>query len=451
MKHPRKKLLAALAALALLPGAVWAQNGGGQAFSLSQAKSYAVEHNIEYKNAALDVDASRQKVNEITAIGLPQVSGSASFQSFIDIPVQLIPAAAFDPTAPADLYVPVQFGIDNTLQAGLTVNQLVFDGTYIVGLQSAKTYVSLSEKMRAKSAIDIKDRVASAYYGVLAMEESIKALKDNLNYLESTLQETKAIAEQGLMDETEADQMELTVGNVRNMLASMERQREVAYKSLKYSMGMPLTSEITLSETLSDLVGESAANAASADPKVNLGSHVDYQLAATQEELMKLNMKKEKYTRLPSLGGYFSYSRSSFSNEFDFADWYPSTLWGLQLNVPIFDSFGTHNKIKQAKIEVEKAENNREMLEQALQIQAESAQEEYLTALANYNHEKSNLQLSNDILRKTVARQQSGMASSLEVSTANAQYLTTQNNVVAAQLQLLNAKAKLASATGNYN
>lgn len=448
MKHPRKILSAVLVAVGLMPLLTVAQNGGGPAYTLAAAQKYAVENNIEYKNSMLDVDASKMKVKEITAIGLPQVGGSASFQSFLDIPVQLVPAVAFDPTAPDDLYLPVQFGIDNTVQGGITVNQLVFDGTYIVGLQSAKTYVSMSDKMRQKSAIDIKDRVTGAYYGALAMEASIKSLAENLTFLEDNLREMNAIAKEGLLDQTEADQMELTVANVRNTLASMQRQREIAYKSLKYTMGMDLNSEITLSESLDALVSDNVDAASS--PKVNLGSHIDYQLAATQEELMLLNMKKEKYSRYPSLGGYFSYTRSSFSNELKFSDWYPSTVWGLQLSVPIFDSFGTANKIKQAKVEAEKAGNNRAMLEQALEVQAATAHSEYLSAMASLTHEQSSLELSNSILQKTIIRQKNGMASSMEVSTANAQYLSTQSNLVAAQIALLNAKIKLASAIGQY-
>jgi len=446
MFHPVKSLIA----LAVVTAFGFSALAQGQAFSLAQAQKFATENSLLMKNATLDLEASRKKVSEIRSIGLPQINGEAKFNHFIDIPTQVIPAVAFEPTAPPDLFVPVQFGIDNDVSAGLTATQLFFDGTYIVGLQSAKTYVQLSERSEDKVIQDVKAGVAEAYYQTLTAQESAKMVGDNLVELEKNLKEMKAFFEQGLIEDTEVDQMELTVSSVRATKDNLDRQVEIAAQLLKFQMGMPLGSQISLTDNLESLsknINES--NVATA--KVNLTNHPEYKLLETQENLMALNLKKEKFRRLPTLAGYASYSRNSFSNDLNFQDFFPTTVVGLTLNVPIWSSFGSNAIIAQANIELEKTKNQRSLLEQNLELQASVAKSEYLNAKANYENEKDNLALAQKILDKTIIKQRNGMASSLEVTQANAQLLTTQTSYVQSAMNMLNAKLKLDQALGQYN
>ena len=122
----RINILCTIAGIVLVANASAQQ---AQSFSLDEAVSYAVKHNYQLQQATFDLDISKRKVKETTAIGLPQINGEASYNNFIDIPTQVAEASAFDPTAPAGVLVPLQFGLPHSMSAGLTASQLIFDGS----------------------------------------------------------------------------------------------------------------------------------------------------------------------------------------------------------------------------------------------------------------------------------------------------------------------------------
>ena len=145
-------------------------------FSLKQAQDYALKNNYQIKNAQLDVTIAKKKVWETTAYGLPQVMAEAKFQNFIDLPTNLIPANAFNPLAPEGEFAELQFGTDYNTSATISASQLIFDGSYIVGLQAARTYQELSINNKKKTDEEIKYAVAQAYHTVLVAKENEKVL-----------------------------------------------------------------------------------------------------------------------------------------------------------------------------------------------------------------------------------------------------------------------------------
>ena len=95
-------------------------------------------------------------------------------------------------------------------------------------------------------------------------------------------------------------------------------------------------------------------------------------------------------------------------------------------------------------------QNNKELLEQNLRMQVELSRADFLNARAQFENEKSNLELAQRILDRTVFKQKNGMASSMDVTNANTQYLTTQSNYMQAQVRVLAARTKFLKALGKY-
>lgn len=422
------------------------------AFSLKEAQEYALKNAYSIKNAKSDVKIAESKIFETTTLGLPQVKGEINFQNYIDIPTQVLPANAFNPMADPKELVPLRFGTDYNTNAGLTATQLIFDGSYIVALQASRSYALLSKLTLSKTENDVKEAVAQAYYTVIVAEENKKILQQSLENMNKLLKETEAIYKSGFVEEQDVDQLKVSVTTLNNSLNRLNKQIEIAYKLLKLQMGIDIDAQITLTDNLSSLIVNNTAEAlVSSDFKYS--ENLDYKLLQTQAHLAKLGLRRERYGYLPSLGAFFTHQQNALRNEFDIFDndkkWFPTTLWGVKMSIPIFDSGMKGAKISQAKQEYNKILNTQKQIEQSLKIQAENAKADFTSALERYMNEKENLNLTEKIYNKTLIKYKEGLATSLELAQAQSQFLSTQGNYVNAMLDLLNSKARLEKIMNN--
>ena len=422
----------------------------GNGFSLKQAQDYALKNNYQGLNTQRDIESARKKVWETTAIGLPQVSVEAQFQNFIKLPTSLIPATAFNPNAAEDEYAELQFGTDYNTTASISATQLLFDGSYIVGLQAAKTYKELSVNNKKKTDQEIKDAVAKAYNTVLVAQENQKVLEQSYQSTETLFNETKAMFDAGLTEEQNADQLQLNLTNLKNSVTQATRQVEIAKNLLKFQMGMDISQPIELTDKLDQLI-ENEDMSTFMNQQLDVSNHVEYQLIQTNEKLMKLNFRKEKYAFAPSIAAFFNHQEQNMSNNFDAfsgGKWYPSTLWGISVKIPLISSGMRLSKMGQAKLEYEKAVTTSKQVEQSLMLKAQNAQSDFNTAYDLYNNQKESLKLAKSIHNKTIKKYGEGVVSSMELTQSQAQMLSTEGMYIKSILDLLNAKSTLKRSLG---
>lgn len=421
-----------------------------KSFSLQEAQAYAVENNYKNKKAMLDIDIAKKKVWETTAAGLPQVSANAKVQKFLDIPVNLAPASAFNPAAPEGELAELQFGLDYSNSVGITASQLIFDGSYIVGLQAAKTYKNLSISNQLKTEIELNEAVKQAYFTVLVAEENTAVLEKSKEAVDEILKETNALYKEGMVDEQSVDQLTLTVNELTTAVGIAKGQIKFARKLLKLQMGMDIVNEITLTEGLDVFIGD--VQVAQEEQAFNVENHVDYNLVETNMRLQKLNLRKEKYSFLPSVSLFLNHEQQNMNNKFDAFSggrWYPMTVIGAQLTLPILTSGSRLSKMSQAKIEYEKSEISAKEVEQGLLYQTQLAQSNYETNYETYLNQKANMALAKKIYDKTVLRYKEGVSSSLDLSQTQNQYLTAEGNYIKALLDLLKSKSELQKSYGS--
>lgn len=419
-------------------------------FSLQEAQNYAIENNYKNKKAMLDIDIAKKKIWETTAAGLPQVNANAKIQKFLDIPVNLAPANSFNPLAPADELVELQFGLDYSNSFGITASQLIFDGSYIVGLQAAKTYKNLSISNQVKTEIELNEGVKQAYFTVLVAEENTTVLNKSKEAVDVILKETTALYKEGMVDEQSVDQLTLTVNELSTAVGIAEGQVSFARKLLKLQMGLDIATKITLKEGLDVFTGE--VQTLTEEKELNVENHVDYNLVETNMRLQKLNLRKEKYSFLPSINVFLSHEQQNMNNKFDAfsgGKWYPMTVVGAQLTLPILTSGSRLSKMSQAKIEYEKSEISAKEVEQGLLYQTQVAQSNYETSHETYLNQKANMALAKKIYDKTVMRYKEGVSSSLDLSQTQNQYLTAEGNYIKALLDLLKSKSELQKSYGS--
>ena len=417
-------------------------------FSLEQARAYAVENSYYTRKAVMDQQMASKKMKEVTAIGLPQLNASADFKNFFDIPTSLIPDFA---NPGSDDKIPTQFGTNYNVSAGFTVNQLIFNGSYIVGLQAAKSYRNMSEKVVVKSEREIKDQVTLAYGNVITAVENYETIKGNKTYLEQTLEETQALYESGFAQEQDVDQLTILVQSAKIQYNRADRLREISENFLKFQMGITSSSTITLTDSLQVIIAY-GNDSAIVNQAFDINAHIDYQIAQNNQELQLLNLKNEKAAFLPSLGAFYQYQQGYQKDDLSLGNdyWFPTSLWGLQLNIPIFSS-GQRTYVKQqAELNWQKSEIDTKMAEESLTIEFLTSKSEYQFTIDQYKNAKDNMELVQRIVTKETIKYQEGMSSSLNLANAQIQFFQIQGAYIQSIMEMINARSAMDRILSNY-
>lgn len=421
-------------------------------FTLKEAQDFAVVNSYFTRGAIMDVTMAEQKVKEITGLGLPQIMGNASYNYFIDIPTQLIPANAFDSNAPADEFAELQFGTKHNMKTGIQVNQMIFDGAYVIGLKVSKTYRELAYAKKAKSVVEIKRDVVKAYGLAIVSKMNLDYVKENEAKLKSLVKENQAIYVAGFLEEKDLDQVKLLLLNTQSVLIETINGYKVSQDMLKFTMGMPIGETIVLTQDIEAIKKPFIAKNENLNAKLSLSTHVDYRRASANLESQSLSLSNEKMTYYPKLYGFLNLEGNNFGNKFNaFSNsgkWFPTTIVGLQLNVPIFTGGQRHMKVQQAKVGLEQAELQLEQMEQGLQLDLANKRNTYEAAMNKLDINQKNLDLSSRIKDQTRIKYKEGMSSSVELTQTENQFLQSQINFVLSMYDVITSKADLDYALG---
>ncbi|PHR73584.1 MAG: transporter [Lutibacter sp.] len=415
-------------------------------FNLDEAIEYALQNNRTVKNAIRDIEAAKKQKWETTTIGLPQISAEMDYKNWLKQQVSLLPAKLFDSNAPDDELAEIAFGTRQTMSATATLNQLLFDGSYLVGLQSAKVFLEISENAKEKTDLEIRKAVINSYGNVLLAKESVKILERNITVLEKTLFETNKIYENGLEEEESVEQLQITLSSIKSNLNKTTRLEKLAYQMFNITLGIDLDDKTTLTETLENLTSKNISlDLLNAENDVE--NTIDYKIATNDKRSKELLLKLEKSKALPSLSAFINGGYTANSDAFTFTNsnqkWFGSSLFGVSLNVPIFSSGARNAKTQRARINLEKSNENLTETEQQLRLQIASAKSDYQFVIEDYENKKQNLNLAERIEKKNQTKFFEGIASSFELRQAQTQLYSIQQEFLQAMLDVINKKATL--------
>jgi len=434
----------------LFATALAAQAQGPISLSLQQAMDMAAQQAYSVQASALEAEKMQHRVKEITAIGLPQINGEVQVQNFIDVPTQLIPNFFTPGQGPE--FVAAQFGLPWNASAGATLSQLLFDGSYLIGLKATKALAQQSREELEKARADARNQAAKAYYGVLASEEGARITAEGIPLIEQSLREARAMLEAGFLEETDVDRLIIQLEQTTSLKNSFQQQANVARMLLALTLGAPQGTPITLTDDLRAILNDAGETALS-EQSFQPGSHIELQGAETLVRLQTLNMRNERSKQLPSLGGFLSHQQVWNGPDFDPGGtypFYPTTVWGLKLNVPVISSGSRHHKVKQASIALKQVEVNRTATEQRLLAEVERTKSQARTAFENYRTEERNLLLAQRIMERTSIKFGQGAASSFELTQERGNSLTAQQQYVQRLVELLTTRADLRRALDLY-
>ncbi|MCD6347768.1 MAG: TolC family protein [Bacteroidales bacterium] len=447
-----KNLLILLIALVSLSGLLTQATAQAQLkdFTLKQAQDYAIRNNYQAKNAIIDVAIAARKVKENLAAGFPQVSSSISYNNFINLATQLIPAEFFG--GEPGTFMEVQFGTKNNASLQGQVSQLIFNGAYFVGLKAAKTFKQMSELQLEQVENDVKQAIANAYYLVLISMENKTLMEETVSTMEKLVSDTKAMYEQGFMQDTDVDKLTLLLSDLKTNVLNAKNQIKNASYLLKFNMGMKVTDEINLTDNLETLILTVNPDASLAlDLKKE--EHISFRIIETQQTITELQWKLARTEFMPTVSGFLSQTENAQRNTFNFFDfdqkWFPTTLAGVQINIPIFSSGSRLQKVKQARMEMEKAQNTKTQVSESLVMGAVTAKNNFSVSVETFNNKRENFNLSKKIYNKEQIKYKNGVSSSTDLNQSYNQLLESQGNYLGAMLDMLNKNQELKKAYNN--
>jgi outer membrane protein TolC len=420
-----------------------------QSFSLKQAVDYAITHQVQVKNSQIDLQNASAKINEIKAMGLPQVNGSLALTNNIVLQRAFIPAKIFNPAAAEGELIAAKFGVDNSGFASVGLSQLVFDGSYLLGLKATSVYKDLAVKSVTQSKQQVAENVTKAYYGILVNEKRMGLLSLNLARLDTLLKETRELNKQGFVEKIDVQRLDVQANNLRTELDNVNRLQELSYSLLKFQMGYPIEEPIKVTESLEKI--ELATFNTNTAGEFSYANRIEYSILQTQENLAELDLKSIKAGYLPRLVLNANYGYNAGANAFgDLVSkpWFDNAAVTVALQIPIFDGFSKKYKAVQSANNLQKVRQSYGLLKSSIDLQRSQASITMKNALESMKEQKANLDLANEISRVTRVKYQQGVGSNLEVLNAESSIKESQANYFTALYNALIAKVEVEKANG---
>lgn len=419
-------------------------------FKLADALTYALENNPTAKNARLELLISKATIKQTTAQGLPQINGSYNLDYNPKIPVVFLPNQPpfGDPSNPSDV-IPARFGVSYSSGLGVTVSQMIFDGSFFVGLRAAKTLLDLTNKDLKKAEIDVIENVKKAYFGVLVNQQRIRLAEANLSRIDTLLKETTALLEAGFVEKLDVSRVQVQRNNSYTQVQRSQTGLDISKQILKLQMGMPIEYEVILAESLEELSPKEETLALLGEEGAE---RVELEQVATQLSLAGLDLKNNQSQYMPKIDFIGNTRRSGAGNEldrvFNSSNWFGSSLVGLSMSVPIFDGFSKAARIQKNRVQINQLENQRTFLKESFKNELYAAKANLRNDLSLLEVQEANLQLATEVYQIARIKYKEGVGSNLEVVEADAALIQAEINYLGAIYDGLISKINLEKALG---
>lgn len=459
------------------PALVQAQTPTGQAFTLDQCVAYALENSYTIKNSMIGERIANARVKETRGIGLPQVDASVGIQhnqklrrffgrnttdttqfSFF----QNEQGAADGDVVAGQNFFQLKSGGD----AGLTISQIIFNGSYIVGLKAASAYRDLSIKQSNQTKEQVIEQVTKAFYTALVNSERMKLFDNNISRIDSLLRTTRALNENGFAESIDVDRIQVTLNNLKTERDKFNNLQELSIELLKFQMSFPMEGQLSVVGSLEDIqIPESSSEY---EKNWDYKNRSDYEVLMANKRLQLLDLRNKTAAGMPSLvalanlgystqspdvAGLFKTESKGVTDDGRVGPdkWYSYSTFGVSLNIPIFSGLQRNYRVQQAKLSLQQIENSSNLLRSSIALETKSAAKVYENSLKTLVSQKENMKLAANVARVTKIKYEQGVGSNLEVIDAESSLKESQINYYNALYDALVAKVDLDKAYGKLN
>lgn len=422
------------------------KNSNSEKLSLVQAIDYALKNNADLVKANIDVDISKETVKQTVAIGLPQISTSAAYQHYLTVPGQWIKNFAYQPGSPEYIFLQFQQKVNST--ANISVNQLLFDGSYLVGLKATKEFLNMSKFVKNQTEAQLISNVTKSYLAVVSTELNIELLESNIETVKKSLHDVTAMYEEGFTEDLDVKRLKLSLSNLEVEKQKLDNAVLFLKNSLKVQIGMPVSRKIELTDKIETVDEKITMMEADNMEKFDASMRPEYSILDQAIRLGKLDKQRYQTGFLPRLVGFYQHQEMTMRPEFNFFEsnltpnnnWVPSDVVGLQIQWTLFDGLSTASKIREVQYKIDQAQIDLDNFKNAASMQYNNAIQTYKVRVEQAKIQKSNLNLANEIHEKTLLKLKEGVGSTLEISQAETELKAAQINYINALYDLVIAK-----------
>jgi outer membrane protein TolC len=417
------------------------------AFSIQQALDYAKANNVQVKNALLTVQSQKETNREITAAALPNITGTGNVINYLELPVSLLPGEIFG--QPPGTYLPVRFGTKYNSTVGIQLQQTLFDGQVFVGLQARKTSIDFQIKNVEVTEELIKANIYKVYYQLVASKTQIQILDANIQRLEKLENDTRILYNNGFAEKLDEDKVSIQLTNLNTEKVKALNSIEIGYLGLKTLLGMPAKDTLELTDKITE--GQIEANIL-ADTGFQYQDRKEFQYLELAKKLNEYNIKRYQLSYLPILSMNAAYNKNAQRNTFDLfvkdGDWFTTSFIGLNLSVPIFSGFAKDARVAKSKIDLRQTNNQLENLRNTIDNEVQQSRINFNTAQNTLRFQKKNMELAEKVYNQTRKKYEIGTGSNIEISAAQTDLITAQNNYLSALYGAIVARIDYLKATG---
>lgn len=421
--------------------------------TLEDCIELALKNNENLKNSILDENISKAVSKEYLSIGLPQIYVDGGLKYNYEVQKSLIDISRFMPGVPEGTEQEVQFGQTYEGRFDFNIDQMIFNGSYFVGLSATKELEKLSNKLTQRTEIDIYESVSKAYYTVLNTKSRIDLVKSNIERLLTLLEESQQLYDNGFIEKLDIDRITVSYNNLQSEKIKTDRLYDLSLFVLKFQIGIPLNQEIKLIGNLNEDILENFDFDLS---KFDYNKRIEYSILKTDRNLKSYDLKNNRSQYLPQIYLNYNYglntSASSYDLFFDSYRWKNFGTVGLNLVVPIFDGFLKRSKINQSKYKIEQIDNQLLFLERSIDLQINQSVVDYSNSKESLEITSKNVDLALSIYNASEKKYKEGVGSNLEVLNANAGLKQAQTNYYNAVYEVIISKINLEKTLGTlYN
>ncbi len=413
-----------------------------EAISLQEAVEWGMQHNLTLQNADREFQKAHKKKWETLSIGFPQIRANLNYQNNIELPVSLIPAEIFG--GPVGEFSEITFGTKQSAVGSVELNQLLFDGSYVVGVMGIKHFIEVAENFLEKTQLEVRRAIVEAYLNAITVQQSVNLLEKNIETTSQNIEEVHQLFRAGFVEEESVEQLQLTLASLNSQLDYNQNTLELSQKILKLLLGLELDSFLKLTDDLERL---SLTHLILKQENLGYENNIDLRIAEGQITSEKLLYKLERAKSLPSFEAFINGMYVGNNDSFGFTDkdqkWFGSSAFGVRVRIPIFSSFGRTASTQKAKISFEQAKTSFKETKSEVFVEYEQAKNNYQLSIRNYNNAKNQLDLATRIEKKNKTKFFEGLASSFELRQAQLQLFNRQQNYILSMKEIISKKTAL--------
>ena len=413
-----------------------------QTFNGDLLFKYAQENSPQLQNANIDVFLSEEKIKEIRATGLPKINGELSYQNFINVPTTVVPANAFNPAAPEDELTGLAFGTPFNANYNLKVSQLIFSFSYIYAIKAAQNYSELSRLAKLQVNENFLEQIKLSLGQIILIKKQKSLLEENIKEVQILKTKTNSLINAGVIEQSSVNDIIIMEIEFKNTLELLKSNEQLAILNIKTSIGYPVDSSISLIEDYEMSSIKSINN-------INLNPINSSAVKMGQQNVIlnELNLKASQSDGYPSVYGFFNQQHMAMRNDFNFFDsskeWYPATIWGINVSIPIYNSGEGKAKNKQKELAIEKAKNELVDIEKQITSLYEMLKNNYQNAILNLNSQKNKVEIIEKVYQNEEKKLTHGASNSLLLSQRKMQLLQAKQDLIQKQYELYRSEVQL--------